>query len=89
MCVINFCMFIDEVKAKLGYDVTTEFSVTVFGRNAVAVEGVKNVSVFSPVEITLRVKKGAVSVLGENLRFVEFGGTEAYIAGDIDCVRFS
>lgn len=86
---IHFGMFIEELKQKLGLDVSAEHVVTVFGREAVAVEGVRGVSAFSETEIRLRARKCTVIVRGNKLRFVEFGGTESYIAGEIDGVDFA
>ena len=77
-------MFVDEIAKKL--KLTGEilpFCVTILGRKGVYVSGVKNVVLTEPNAVKLAVSKGVLEVLGKDLKFVEIGGGDVYIEGEV------
>ena len=81
-------MFFDELKLKLNLEDVVHFSVTILGRNAVVIEGVKNVVFSNENQLKARVKKCAVSVSGERLKIKEIGDGNILISGVIDGVQY-
>ena len=81
-------MFFDELKLKLGLEDVVHFSVTILGRNAVVIEGVKNVVFSNENQLKVRVKKCVVSVSGERLKIKEIGDGNILISGVIDGVQY-
>ena len=81
-------MFFDELKLKLNLEDVVHFSVTILGRNAVVIEGVKNVVFSNENQLKARVKKCVVSVSGERLKIKEIGDGNILISGDINGVQY-
>lgn len=81
-------MFFDELKLKLNLEDVVHFSVTILGRNAVVIEGVKNVVFSNENQIKARVKKCVVSVSGERLKIKEIGDGNILISGVIGGVQY-
>ena len=81
-------MFFDELKLKLNFEDIVHFSVTILGRNAVVIEGVKNVVFSNENQLKARVKKCVVSVSGERLKIKEIGDGNILISGVIDGVQY-
>lgn len=81
-------MFFDELKLKLNLEDIVHFSVTILGRNAVVIEGVKNVVFSNENQLKARVKKCVVSVSGERLKIKEIGDGNILISGVIDGVQY-
>lgn len=81
-------MFFDELKLKLNLEDVVHFSVTILGRNAVVIEGVKNVVFSNENQLKARVKKCVVSVSGERLKIKEIGDGNILISGVIDGVQY-
>ena len=81
-------MFFDELKLKLGLGDVVHFSVTILGRNAVVIEGVKNVVFSNENQLKARVKKCVVSVSGERLKIKEIGDGNILISGVIGGVQY-
>ena len=81
-------MFFDELKLKLNLEDVVHFSVTILGRNAVVVEGVKNVVFSNENQLKARVKKCVVSVSGERLKIKEIGDGNILISGVINGVQY-
>ncbi|MBR2919239.1 MAG: YabP/YqfC family sporulation protein [Clostridia bacterium] len=81
-------MFFDELKLKLNLEDVVHFSVTILGRNAVVIEGVKNVVFSNENQLKARVKKCVVSVSGERLKIKEIGDGNILISGLINGVQY-
>ena len=81
-------MFFDELKLKLNLEDVVHFSVTILGRNAVVIEGVKNVVFSNENQLKARVKKCVVSVSGEKLKIKEIGDGNILISGVINGVQY-
>ena len=81
-------MFFDELKLKLNLEDVVHFSVTILGRNAVVIEGVKNVVFSNENQIKARVKKCVVSVSGERLKIKEIGDGNILVSGVINGVQY-
>lgn len=81
-------MFFDELKLKLNLEDVVHFSVTILGRNAVVIEGVKNVVFSNENQLKTRVKKCVVSVSGEGLKIKEIGDGNILISGVINGVQY-
>ncbi|MBQ9108131.1 MAG: YabP/YqfC family sporulation protein [Clostridia bacterium] len=81
-------MFFDELKLKLNLEDVVHFSVTILGRNAVVIEGVKNVVFSNENQLKARVKKCVVSVSGERLKIKEIGDGNILISGVINGVQY-
>lgn len=81
-------MFFDELKLKLNLEDVVHFSVTILGRNAVVIEGVKNVVFSNENQLKARLKKCVVSVSGERLKIKEIGDGNILISGVIDGVQY-
>ena len=81
-------MFFDELKLKLNLEDVVRFSVTILGRNAVVIEGVKNVVFSNENQLKARVKKCVVSVSGERLKIKEIGDGNILISGVINGVQY-
>ena len=81
-------MFFDELKLKLNLEDVVHFSVTILGRNAVVIEGVKNVVFSNENQLKARVKKCVVSVSGEMLKIKEIGDGNILISGVINGVQY-
>ena len=81
-------MFFDELKLKLNLEDVVHFSVTILGRSAVVIEGVKNVVFSNENQLKARVKKCVVSVSGERLKIKEIGDGNILISGVIDGVQY-
>lgn len=81
-------MFFDELKLKLNLEDVVHFSVTILGRNAVVIEGVKNVVFSNENQLKARVKKCIVSVSGERLKIKEIGDGNILISGVINGVQY-
>ena len=81
-------MFFDELKLKLNLEDIVHFSVTILGRNAVVIEGVKNVVFSNENQLKARVKKCVVSVSGERLKIKEIGDGNILISGVINGVQY-
>ena len=81
-------MFFDELKLKLNLEDVVHFSVTILGRNAVVIEGVKNVVFSNENQLKVRVKKCVVSVSGERLKIKEIGDGNILISGVINGVQY-
>ena len=81
-------MFFDELKLKLNLGDVVHFSVTILGRNAVVIEGVKNVVFSNENQLKARVKKCVVSVSGERLKIKEIGDGNILISGVINGVQY-
>ena len=81
-------MFFDELKLKLNLEDVVHFSVTILGRNAVVIEGVKNVVFSNENQLKARVKKCVVSVSGERLKIKEIGDGNILISGVINRVQY-
>ena len=81
-------MFFDELKLKLNLEDVVHFSVTIIGRNAVVIEGVKNVVFSNENQLKARVKKCVVSVSGERLKIKEIGDGNILISGVINGVQY-
>ena len=81
-------MFFDELKLKLDLEDVVHFSVTILGRNAVVIEGVKNVVFSNENQLKARVKKCVVSVSGERLKIKEIGDGNILISGVINGVQY-
>ena len=81
-------MFFDELKLKLNLEDVVHFSVTILGRNAVVMEGVKNVVFSNENQIKARVKKCVVSVSGERLKIKEIGDGNILVSGVINGVQY-
>ena len=81
-------MFFDELKLKLNLEDVVHFSVTILGRNAVVIEGVKNVVFSNENQLKARVKKCVVSVSGERLKIKEIGDGNILISGVIGGVQY-
>ena len=85
---IYYSMFFDELKLKLNLEDVVHFSVTILGRNAVVIEGVKNVVFSNENQLKARVKKCVVSVSGEGLKIKEIGDGNILISGVINGVQY-
>ena len=81
-------MFFDELKLKLNLEDVVHFSVTILGRNAVVIEGVKNVVFSNENQLKARVKKCVFSVSGERLKIKEIGDGNILISGVINGVQY-
>ena len=81
-------MFFDELKLKLNLEDVVHFSATILGRNAVVIEGVKNVVFSNENQLKARVKKCVVSVSGERLKIKEIGDGNILISGVINGVQY-
>ena len=81
-------MFFDELKLKLNLEDVVHFSVPILGRNAVVIEGVKNVVFSNENQLKARVKKCVVSVSGEGLKIKEIGDGNILISGVINGVQY-
>ena len=81
-------MFFDELKLKLNLEDVVHFSVTILGRNALVIEGVKNVVFSNENQLKARVKKCVVSVSGEKLKIKEIGDGNILISGVINGVQY-
>lgn len=81
-------MFFDELKLKLNLEDVVHFSVTILGRNAVVIEGVKNVVFSNENQLKARVKKCVVSVSGERLKIKEIGDGNILVSGVINGVQY-
>ncbi len=81
-------MFFDELKLKLNLEDVVHFSVTILGRNALVIEGVKNVVFSNENQLKARVKKCVVSVSGERLKIKEIGDGNILISGVINGVQY-
>ena len=81
-------MFFDELKLKLNLEDVVHFSVTILGRNAVVMEGVKNVVFSNENQLKARVKKCVVLVSGEGLKIKEIGDGNILISGAINGVQY-
>ena len=81
-------MFFDELKLKLNLEDVVHFSVTILGRNAVVIEGVKNVVFSNENQLKARVKKCVVSVSGDRLKIKEIGDGNILISGVINGVQY-
>ena len=81
-------MFFDELKLKLNLEDVVHFSVTILGRNAVVIEGAKNVVFSNENQLKARVKKCVVSVSGEGLKIKEIGDGNILISGVINGVQY-
>ena len=81
-------MFFDELKLKLNLEDVVHFSVTILGRNAVVIEGVKNVVFSNENQLKASVKKCVVSVSGERLKIKEIGDGNILISGVINGVQY-
>lgn len=81
-------MFFDELKLKLNLEDVVHFSVTILGRNALVIEGVKNVVFSNENQLKARVKKCIVSVSGERLKIKEIGEGNILISGVINGVQY-
>lgn len=81
-------MFFDELKLKLNLEDVVHFSVTILGRNALVIEGVKNVVFSNENQLKARVKKCVVLVSGEGLKIKEIGDGNILISGVINGVQY-
>ena len=81
-------MFFDELKLKLNLEDVVHFSVTILGRNALVIEGVKNVVFSNENQLKARVKKCVVSVSGERLKIKEIGDGNILVSGVINGVQY-
>ena len=59
------------------------FRYTVIGGKAAIIEGVTGITAFSEDAMVFSVKGGCVTVSGEDLAVVRYGGGEALVKGDI------
>lgn len=80
-------MFVSEMLQKLSADGSAApFVVTLLGRSAAAVSGIRRVLSVEKKEIKLAVRGGSVSVTGVGLMIAEIGGGDVYIKGEIAAV---
>ena len=76
-----------EMLQKLSADGSAApFVVTLLGRSAAAVSGIRRVLSVEEEEIKLAVRGGSVSVTGVGLMIAEIGGGDVYINGEIAAV---
>ncbi|MEG1986202.1 MAG: YabP/YqfC family sporulation protein [Clostridia bacterium] len=83
-------MFINEILSRLqlqNIDLLIP-KVTLLAREIVLIEGHKGLLHFSPLEIKFRIKKGTLSVVGEDLRLHEISASEAVVSGHIAKVEY-
>lgn len=77
---------LDELTGKFGLPAEIspdKYRYTVFGNSGGLFEGVKSIASFSPSEIVLCVKCGALVIAGENLRIKKYGEKEIVVSGVI------
>ena len=80
-------MFVSEMLQKLSADGSAApFVVTLLGRSAAAVSGIRRVLSVEEEEIKLAVRDGSVTVTGVGLMIAEIGGGDVYIKGEIAAV---
>ncbi|MBO4594265.1 MAG: YabP/YqfC family sporulation protein [Clostridia bacterium] len=75
-------MFSEEVKKSLGFDFSG-FRATIFGDGAIYISGVGRIKSFSKTEVVFYLKKGTVSITGEELEIKKICEGDALICGRI------
>ena len=75
-------MFSEEVKNSLGLDFSG-FRATIFGDGAIYISGVGGIKSFSETEVVFFLKKGTVSITGEELEIKKICAGDAVVCGRI------
>ena len=78
--------FFEEI-AKLSmvpYEVfNSNFKIINFGNKVIYIEQFKNIVTFEPTEITVKLARGIVKILGENLKIKNMNTSSIIISGNI------
>lgn len=88
-CIKIIMSFIDVIKETL---IKEEFPAPFFravmlGDNAFYLEGVVSILDFTSQEITVRLKKGGVTLLGEDFKIVKYSQGDLAVCGKIKSVQ--
>lgn len=75
-------MFSEEVKNSLGLDLSG-FKATIFGDSAIYLSGVGGIKDFSKAEVVFYLKKGTISIKGEELEIKKICAGDAVVCGKI------
>lgn len=80
--------FLNEIAGKLSgeYDVRLTDKCVLFGGKAVYVEGHSGIEGYSPAEISLRLNKATLKIIGENLKIAELSKEDILVKGKIKSV---
>lgn len=84
--------FFEEIAKLSGvnYEVFNgNFKVINFGNKVVFIESFKNIITFETTEITVKLSKGIVKILGENLKIKNMNTTSIIISGNIKSLEVS
>ena len=79
-------MLFDDIKNTLSADFSGDFTLSQFGERAVYITGTRGVKSFSKTEVVLFLKRGALTVKGENLEIKKICRGDAVICGKITSV---
>ena len=83
--------FMDEMLCLVGLDkeiIPYPFRISLFGKGAVAVEGVKSIESFSEEMVALRLKGALLIIEGKHLKIAKYGEGEVALRGEINGVCF-
>ncbi|MBE5756571.1 MAG: hypothetical protein E7342_02110 [Clostridiales bacterium] len=78
--------FIENITAKLGLDLglaPLPYRAIIFGELGVYIENVKSIKSFSPLEVSILLKKGELVIKGENLSIKNYTGFDLYVLGKV------
>lgn len=85
-----FMQFVQDVKRVFGEK--SQFldgcEVTLYGTSALVVSGHKGLSALSSEQVVVRVKKGALVIVGSDLAVVKASPEEIYVSGVIRALSF-
>ena len=73
--------FVDELKELK--NIVTDYRYTNYGGKLVVVQGYKDILFYDENNITLKLKKGEISVLGTNLKIKDYTSNFVVIIGEI------
>ncbi len=81
--------FIDEIKRTFGeaLPAAPSYRAVVFGDECVYFENVCSIESYSPERISLRLKKGGISVAGERLFIKKYCDGDVAVCGKIRCLE--
>ena len=77
--------FVDELKELK--NIVTDYRYTNYGGKLVVVQGYKDILFYDENNITLKLKKGEISVLGTNLKIKDYTSNFVSIVGLISAVE--
>ena len=78
--------FLEEIAIKTGlpFDILTNgFKVINFNNKSIYIENFTNIIDFSSTEILIKLKKGVIKILGDNLKIKNMNLQSIIVSGDI------